>query len=194
MVSEGENGKIESEAIPRSWISKTRSIVKWPPSDINFKSAIESCVAPTQPETWTSYVLVSCTHSVNTLQEARQLETETSESENMSVDEEDFGGNIENDTTLGRGRIIVLKNTKLADFDSDFHCDTSEATAGVDESSRQDPSVIRIVSGELGDISRSAAELEMVAKKLSSINHKGPEKTKIKTFAMKKALNKPVHV
>ena len=79
-------GKVESEAIPRCWVSRSPGIIKWPPSYINFKSAIEYCLAPPLAPSeknakWTSYTLISCTISINTLAEAQQLQTDLSDPE-----------------------------------------------------------------------------------------------------------------
>ena len=86
----GRNGKTETEAIPQSGISKSRCTVKWPPKDQNFKRAIENCSAPTNY--WTKvYTLRRCTKSVNTLAEAQQLQTESSDSgasEDLYTDDE----------------------------------------------------------------------------------------------------------
>ena len=84
----GSSGAMECEAIPRSWVSRSQDVVRWPPSHVNYKSAILVCMYPSEPDTWTKYQLVSATSSVGTLAEAEQLETEISDVENSSDDAE----------------------------------------------------------------------------------------------------------
>lgn len=165
LVSERELRKNRKRSYSR-WVSRSRSSVKWPPSHINFKSAIEGCMTPTETDTWTLYVLISWARSVDTLEEAQQLQTDTSESDNMTTDADESSGKDEDDTLLRRGHRARVKNRKLAEYDSGFHLgDTTEGTDEEDGEQRHEVQVSRIIEGELGDTLGSANELEVAAKK-----------------------------
>lgn len=190
----GTSGKAESEAIPRSWVSRTRGIVKWPPSHVNFKTAITLCMPPLEQDTWAVYVLISCTHSVNTLAEAQQLLTEMSDSESDGkAHDEDLGRYCSvkdgNETPHGRGLRTRTRNTKLAEYDSHVG-DTTEDTEVESEAHRKEVLATRVIEGGLGDTSGSATQLKLAGKKLFSDDTQTQQsgKAKITTVAMKKMM------
>ena len=78
---EGKSGETRSEDVPRTWVSRTRKTIKWP-SHTNFQYA-------NIHDKWTLYVLISCTHSVDTLEEAEEL------------DISDFESHCESQATVG---------------------------------------------------------------------------------------------
>ena len=185
----GTSGKTESEAIPRSWVSRTLGMVRWPPSHVNFKSAIIECSPPLEADTWITYTLVSCTHSVESLSEAEQLQTEMSDSESDGKE----GGGISKDSpplspSLGRGQRNRTKNTLLECYENLSDMDTTE-TDGVQSKTRQTEVVpTRVIQGELGDTSGSATQLQLISKKLFSADSQQSGMAKITTAAMKKMM------
>lgn len=117
----GSSGAQESEAIPRSWVSKSRNIIKWPPSNFNYKSAIESCMAPPPEDSnWGTYVLISCTETVSSLDEARMLTTEVSDNEGDMFSDDEVPLTQRSSPSLepqvGRRKRTVTENPKYKDF------------------------------------------------------------------------------
>ena len=114
---------MECEAIPRCWVSRSRCVIKWPPSFINFESAIDSCMAPllapSENAKWTTYALISCTRSVSSLTEAQQLATDL-ESDDRTSDEEGLDERSETmPRALGRGHRLRIQNSQLLQYETE---------------------------------------------------------------------------
>ena len=116
----GHTGKVESDAIPRTWVSRSLGVVKWPPPNVNFKYAIENCTGPKTDENWSQYKLRSCSQSFLSLAEARQVATDVEAMEEMQSDSGDDGGNVVDSDPgeLGRGRRPKVKAKTLSGFES----------------------------------------------------------------------------
>ena len=148
--------------------------MKWPPKDQNFKRAIENCSAPTKD--WTNvYTLRRCTKSVNTLAEAQQLQTESSdsgESEELYTDDELTETPCTQSQQLGRGHrekrppsnlVPYVQSTKVNNnpASTDSTCSSPEECDETEEGYTSEPnqSVSRVLSKTCGDTSGSLAEL-----------------------------------
>jgi hypothetical protein len=170
----GKCGKTESDVIPRSWVSKSRNIVSWPPKDMNFKTAIEQCSKPIKSSDCTTLVLVRCTESVNSLEEARQLQTEEPGSSGSEGTDDDLSSKkTEVGSEFGRGQRSKQKSSTLQVYETGSHLDDTTERCGDESSengSRQqaEETVCRVLETGLGDTSTSASELQAVAYQLDS--------------------------
>ena len=189
----GSSGAMECEAIPRSWVSRSQDVVRWPPSHMNYKSAILACMlCPSEPDTWTKYQLVSATSSVGTLAEAEQLETEIEDVENSSDDAECATGKkgaAISGKPLGRGHRAKSKSSQLAGYESHVG-DTTPAEDVESDAPRKEVRPTRVVEGDLGDTTGSAAILQKVGEQLRSAGteQSSERQTAVATLAMKKAM------
>lgn len=201
----GKSGKTETEVIPRSWISKSRKTVTWPPKHVNFKSAIQECMRPMKSADCSTFILVSCTESVNSLDEAQQLETEaqgSSGSDDQDTDNDSDTSNQQGIDNLGRGQRSRKKSTFLEGYDTAYKPeDGSTEACGNEEDGEQQQeadTVARVLDPGLGNTSSSASQLEMVASQLSSTittrhqlngSEKERRKSAVITASMRKAMS-----
>jgi len=71
-----EKDRINGGTIPRSWVSKSMRTVLWPPSGTDCQKFIDMCVRPVNQQKWKMFRLKHCSHTVQSLAEARELQTD----------------------------------------------------------------------------------------------------------------------
>jgi hypothetical protein len=106
-----ENKQSQCDAIPKSWVSRSLSTVWWPPSDLNYKKAIDMCWGPPPGSLgWSKFKLMWCSSTVDSLAEAQGIQTSTemadTDASSSCEDEEQLSSAMDEDqekTRRGRG-------------------------------------------------------------------------------------------
>ena len=145
-------------------MSRSLGIIKWPPLYINFKSAIESCMPAPEKDQKNIFLMYlhHVQHSVDSLEEVQLLQTEMSASESetdsIMTDKESPENKSETDIPLRWGQMIKTQNAKRMQYESGDEIGKIVETNESEETVNTEPSITRVIRGELGSTLGSATE------------------------------------
>ena len=152
----GSEGKREGSVVPRSWVSKSLSTIKWPPTDVNYKNTIKDCTAPPHGEDspkWTVYKLISSSRSMDSYDEALKLGTDEEcqigcNEDDADLDDISGADAVVHSTTtqqrMGKGKRKAKKNPRYEEYASGTNLDYNTQDDDNDDDDENESDVFKV--------------------------------------------------